>query len=156
MAVAATDGVLGLTSQGTTIVSITKGDVVMITGLTDIALAPWTTGQPAPAGLSSACVFTSTGNYQVTASSANTTGSDFRLTDGLNFIVYTTAWNDGVSGAAALTGGTPLTTRVGDAVSMNCGGATPAQVTVNITVAEMNGAPVGSYTDTLTLLIAPE
>ena len=153
---AATDGVLGLTSIGTSIVSITKGDVAMITGLGDIALAPWANGQPAPAGLTTACVFTSTGNYQVTASSAFTTGSDFRLSDGINFITYTASWNDGVSGVSGLTGGTPMVGQVGDAVSMTCGGATPAQVIVNITNPNMVGAAVGTYSDTLTLLIAPE
>ena len=155
-AFAASDGALGLTSLGSTTVSIAKGDVAMITGLGDIALAPWANGQPAPAGLTTACVFTSTGNYQVTASSAFTTGSDFRLSDGINFITYTASWNDGVSGVSGLTGGTPMTSQVGDAVSMTCGGATPAQVTVNITNGNMTGAAVGTYSDTLTLLIAPE
>ncbi len=153
---ASSDGVLGLTSIGTTIVSITKGDVAMISGLGDIALAPWANGQPAPAGLTTACVFTSTGNYQVTATSAFTTGSDFRLSDGINFVTYTASWNDGVSGVAGLTGGTPMVGQVGDAVSMTCGGATPAQVIVNITNPNMVGAAVGTYSDTLTLLIAPE
>ena len=37
---AATDGVLGLTSLGTTIVTITKGDQAQITGMGDIALPP--------------------------------------------------------------------------------------------------------------------
>jgi hypothetical protein len=152
----ATDGTLGLTSVGTTQVSIIKGDVALITGLSDIVMPPWSTGDPAPAGAANSCVFTSTGNYQVTASSANTTGTDFRMTDGFNFIVYTVQWNDGISGLTGVTGGTALVGRVGDGASQNCGGALPATVQVGVTVGEMNAAPTGNYLDTLTLLIAPE
>jgi hypothetical protein len=156
-ALAASDGALDLTSTGDTIVSITKGDVAQITGMGDIGLAPWTNGQPAPAGLTSACVFSSTTNYQVTATSANTGGTNFRLRDGgTNFIVYTVQWNDGNGGGpAAVAGGTPLTARVGSNVA-GCGGTTPAQVLVAITNGAMNGAAVSSYSDTLTLVIAPE
>ena len=155
-ATAATGGTLGLTSTGTTDISIIKGDTAQITGLTDIILAPWTTGDPAPAGTSPACVYTSTGSYQMTATSANGTGGTFRLTDGTNFINYTVSWNDGVAGLQATTNGTPLTGRTGDAVSTTCGGATPATVQVNITNGQMAGAPTGTYGDTLTVLIAPE
>ena len=96
-ATAATDGVLGLTSTGTTDISIIKGDTDQITGLQDIIMVPWTAGDPAPAGTSPACVYTSTGNYQMTAT-----------------------------------------------------------VQVNISVAQITGAPTGNYGDTLTVLIAPQ
>jgi hypothetical protein len=155
-ALAATDGVLGLTSTGDTIVSITKGEQALITGMADIALAPWTTGQPAPAGATTACVYTTTGQYQVTTSSLYTTGSDYRLSDGIgNFVVYTVDWNDGV-GAQPMTGSTAMLGRQGDAVSQNCGGVNPATVSVGIGVGAINGAPVGMYADTLTMVIAPE
>ncbi len=155
-ATAATDGSLGLTSTGTTDISIIKGDTAQITGLQDIVMVPWTTGDPAPAGTSPACVYTSTGNYQMTATSANGIGGTFRLTDGLNFINYVVSWNDGVGGLTGVTNGTPLAGLTGDAVSTNCGGATPATVQVNISVAQMTGAPTGNYGDTLTVLIAPQ
>jgi hypothetical protein len=156
-AVAATDGVLGLTSTGDTIVSITKGEQALITGMLDIALAPWTTGQPAPAGATTSCIYTTTGQYQVTTSSLYTTGVDYRLSDGVGgFIVYTVDWNDGIAGLQPMAGGTALVGQQGDAVSQNCGGVNPATIAVAITVGEMNGAPVGIYADTLTVVIAPE
>ncbi|MCR9095360.1 MAG: hypothetical protein NXI30_14160 [bacterium] len=153
---AATDGTLGLTSTGTTDISIIKGDTAQITGLQDIVLAPWTAGDAPPVGSSPACVYTSTGSYQMTATSANGAGTTFRLTDGTNFIDYSVQWNDGVGGLTAAANGTPLAGLTGDAVSTNCGGATPATVQVNITNGQMNGAPEGSYGDTLTVLITPQ
>ena len=155
-ATAATDGTLGLTSTGTTDISIIKGDTAQITGLTDIVLAPWTINNPTPIGTSPACVYTSTGTYQMTATSANGSGTTFRLTDGTNFINYTVQWNDGVGGLTPTSNGTPLAGLTGDAVSTNCGGATPATVHVNITNGQMNAAPEGTYGDTLTVLITPQ
>ena len=155
-ATAATDGTLGLNSIGTTDVSIIKGDTAQITGLQDIVLVPWTVGDPAPAGTSPACVYTSTGSYQMTATSANGLGADFRMTDGANFLTYSVSWNDGAAGLQPATNGGILAGLSGDAVSTNCGGATPATVQVNITVGAMAGAPTGSYGDTLTVLIAPQ
>jgi len=157
IALAASDGVLGLNSTGTTDISITKGDQAMITGMADIALAAWTTSDPAPAGTATACVYTTTGLYQVTTSSLNAAGVDYRLFDGgTDYVVYTVEWNDGVAGLQAMTQGTAMVGQVGDAAQQNCGGATPATVSVDITVGEINGAPVGVYTDTLTVVIAPE
>ena len=155
-ATAATDGTLGLTSTGTTDISIIKGETAMITGLTDIILAPWTTGDPAPIGTTNACVYTSTGNYQMTATSSNGAGTAYRLTDGTNFINYGVQWNDGAAGLQATSNGVALVGQVGDGASTTCGGATPATVQVNITVGQMTAAPTGTFGDTLTVLIAPE
>ena len=94
-ATAATDGTLGLTSTGTTDISIIKGDTAQITGLADMVMAPWTTGDPAPVDSTTACVYTSTGAYQVTPTSANGAGAQFRMADGGNFLVYDVNWNDG-------------------------------------------------------------
>jgi hypothetical protein len=154
-AMAASDGTLGLTSFGSTDISIVKGDSAQITGLTDIVLTPWTNGDPAPVGTTNACVYTSTGAYGMTATSANGAGAIFRLTDGTNFIDYAVSWNDG-SGLAAASNGVALTGRVGDAVSTTCGGATPATVQVNIATPDMASSPTGTFGDTLTVLIAPE
>jgi hypothetical protein len=154
-AVAATDGVLGSTSSGTTTVSITKTERVAISGMSDIALPPWSTGGPSPTGSTGGCVFSTTGRYRVTASSANTTGADFRLSNGLDFIVYSVEWID-AAGLTSMTAGTALTGRTGDAISQTCGGTLPANVVVKIDVGPMQAAASGAYTDTLTVLVAPE
>lgn len=153
-ATAATDGALGLNSIGSTVVSIIKGDTAQITGMADIVLVPWSTGQPAPVGSTTACVFASTGLYSMTATSANPSGAIFRMTDGLAFIDYVVSWNGG-AGLVVVSNGTALGGLVGDSLSLTCGGATNATVQVDITVANMNGAPTGAFADTLTIIIAP-
>ena len=153
-ATAATDGTLGLTSTGTTDISIIKGDTAQITGLTDMVMAPWTTGSPAPVDSTTACVYTSTGAYQVTPTSANGAGLQFRMADGGNFLVYDVNWNDG-SGNTNLNNGQLLGGQAGS-TTIGCGGATNVTVQVNVTIGNITAAPVGNYADTLTLLIAPE
>ncbi len=154
-ATAATDGTLGLTSTGTTDISIIKGDTAQITGLQDMVMTPWTAGSPAPVDSSPACVYTSTGNYQVTMTSANGAGGAYRLADGANFVNYGVQWNDGAAGFAGTTNGNTLVGRSGSTI-VGCGGTTPATVQVNISIGNITAAPVGNYSDTLTVLIAPE
>ena len=85
-ALGATDGILGSTSTGTVGISITKLDSVDVQ---DHAIS-WQPGDPSP----SICVL-STDSYHVSATSDNTTGTDFRLSNGSTSILYTVAWIDG-------------------------------------------------------------
>jgi hypothetical protein len=85
-ALGATDGILGSTSTGTVGISITKLDPVDVQ---DHAIS-WQPGDSSP----SICVL-STDNYHVSATSDNTTGTDFRLSNGSTSILYTVVWIDG-------------------------------------------------------------
>lgn len=153
---AATDGALGLSSVGSTEISIIRGETAQASGLEDIVLAPWTEGDSAPRGTATACIYTSTGSYQISASSSNGAGGRFRLTSGTAFIDYRVRWNDGVSGLTLLSNGTPVAGFVGDSTSLDCGGANPATIQVNINNAAISAAPTGAYSDTLTIMITPQ
>jgi hypothetical protein len=153
---AASDGTLGLSSQATTDISIIRGETTQASGLEDIILSPWSEGDPAPLGTATACIYTSTGNYQLTASSANTAGTGFRLTSGTSFVNYTVRWNDGITGLTIITNGVPVTGLVGDATSTTCNGSNPATIQVQISNSQIQGAPTGNYGDTLTVLITPQ
>jgi len=153
---AATDGAFGNTSFATTDVSLIVGETAQASGLTDIILTPWSDGNPAPFGTTHACVYTSTGGYQVTAISGNGAGTTFRLASGVAFIRYRVRWNDGTAGLTPIANGTPLTGRAGDSSSPTCSGATPVTVEVRITAADIAAANFGSYADTLTVMITPQ
>ena len=162
LASAASDGTLGLTSTGTLDITVTKGDMALITKLDDIALgtfSTWGVGDGNLTGNDDVCVFATTANYIVTAESANSSGTDFRLSDsgGTNFITYTVTWDDGPGGAFALSEGTASGPQVPH-TEQDCGGAlsTNATVAVSISEANMIAAASGIYSDTLTLLIAPQ
>ncbi len=153
---AASDGTLGITSKATTTVSIIRGETARASGLEDIILWPWFQGEPAPVGDATACIYTSTGSYQMTASSANGAGTGFRLTSGPSYLDYTVRWNDGVTGLISISHGVPVTGLLGDSTSTTCNGSNPATIQVQIFNSQMQAAPIGLYGDTLTIVITPQ
>ncbi|MEM7018546.1 MAG: hypothetical protein AAF512_14545 [Pseudomonadota bacterium] len=149
---AATDGGLGLSSNGTSDITITKGNRAQITDMDDFVFASINT---AVTGTDTICVYNTTATYLVAADSANGAGV-FRVADGINSIVYTAEWDDG-SGFSALGEGVGLnlTGQIGSAVT-GCGGINNAALRVSISAANMTAAPSGIYTDTLSITVAPE
>ncbi len=163
---AATIGTLGSTSTGTANISVTKSVQAQISDLSDMTLSNWTIGQGAVALSSNVCVYSSTGNYKVTATGSGL-ANIFTIASGLNLIPYSVVWNAGGAGALANTG-TSLTTNIQSATFSNAstssatcsgGGAAndTARVIVNIASTDMTAAASSStaYTGTLTMLITP-
>ncbi len=163
---AATQGTLGTTSTGTANISVTKTVQAQITDLSDMTLASWSIGQGAIQLYSNACIYSSTGNYKVTATGSGTS-SAFTIASGSNSIPYSVAWNAGGAGSLASTG-TSLTTNVQSAsfsnattTSATCNGGgsanDTARVIVNIASSDITAAASSStpYTGTLTMLITP-
>lgn len=158
---AATQGTLGITSTGTVNVSITIPALVQITGLSDITLGS-TTAFPAT-GSTTACIYSNVasplGSYYVTATSQNTSGTDFRVKDsGTDYIVYSAYWNNSsaASQTTALTSGTKTAQQTGgSAVSLTCGGSANANFNISFSSSQVQGAPAATYTDVVTLLITP-
>ena len=103
---AATQGTLGASSSGTADISISKGDVVLITNITDVNFPQWTPGDGDQLAHGQACVYSSTGNYSIVATSTNGVGG-FQMDDGSNNkLDYAISWIDDQAGAAAV----PLST----------------------------------------------
>jgi alanine-alpha-ketoisovalerate/valine-pyruvate aminotransferase len=150
---AATDGTIGATSTGTSIINIGKGNAVQITDVDDIDLG--TTGNLAATATQSdsVCVFSSTGGYNITLTSSN---GSFILNDAntTTDIAYSIDWTAG--GTTTAVYNTAITGLVGDSTSVDCGATTNATFAVSVTAANFNAADPGSYTDTLTLLVQPE
>lgn len=150
---AATDGTLGSTSEGTSIVTIIKEDAVLITDVDDLNLG--TSGalfenQVATDGV---CVYTSTGSYNLAITTAN---GLFSLQSGTTTtdIAYTLEWITDT--ATSVVYNTPITGLIGDSQSINCNGTTNALFQLTVTSGAFNAADPGNYQDTLTLLVAPE
>jgi hypothetical protein len=158
---AATQGTLGTTSTGTINVSITIPALVQITGLSDITLGS-TSSFPAT-GNTSACIYSNVasplGSYFVTATSQNTSGTDFRVKNsGTNFIVYSAFWNNtsAATPTTALTSGTKTAQQTGgSAVSLTCGGSANANFNISFSASQVQSAPAATYTDVVTILITP-
>lgn len=155
---AASDGTLGTTSSGTVGVSVTVPSTVLISNLSDISV---TATDPTPSGETSPCIFTNVpaATYTITATSAHDSAGSFRVNDGSNYVTYTAQWNDEDNpGGTALTSATTLTGQTSaNTSSLNCGGpgGSNARFTVTFSRDTLLAAPYGTYTDTVTLLVAP-
>lgn len=155
----ALDGSLGTTSSGQVAVSITIPALVQISELTPITLAPTSFGS-AVSGNTTACIYSNVtaGEYFVTATSANATTGTFNVKSGANLIAYSAYWNN----AQAATPTTSLTSGAktagitnGSTTSLTCNGTPNANFNVSFNATQVAGAPSGTYTDTVTLLITP-
>lgn len=160
-AFSATQGTLGATSTGTVNVSITIPSLVQISGLSDITLGSTSTF-PAT-GSSGACIYsnvvTPLGSYYITATSLNSTGTNFRVKDSnTDYITYSAYWNNTATATqtTALASGTKSAQQTGgSAVSLTCAGTANANFNIGFSAAQIQGAPAATYTDVVTLLITP-
>lgn len=158
-AFAATDGTIGGTSSGTATISIGKGAQVRISGLTDVSYGT-VTSNPGKE-FRDVCIYSTAGPYQITADGLNVSGGNFRLANGSNteFVNYVVQWSDSAAGTSGdtLTPGTPLTAQANASTTdPNCGGGVNARFFIDPNDGQYNNAPPGTYTDVLTLTVAPD
>jgi hypothetical protein len=155
-AFAATQGILGATSQGTLDITLTIDPLVQISALDDIALGTYTGGANMT-GADDLCVYSNTGGYDITAT-GNGAGQAFELLGSSANIPYTVEWatTAGAGTGASLTTGTPLTGQSGAFTTPNCNGGDNAQVIVTVDSTDLAAAPADNYTGVLTLLVAPQ
>lgn len=163
---AATQGSLAATSQGSLNISVTKSVQAEISDLSDVTLANWSLGDGNVTLFSNVCIYSSTGNYKITANGSGLAGI-FTIASGLNLIPYSVTWNAGGVGNLASTG-TSLTANIQSTgfttatkTSVNCSGGTAAndtaRVVIGIASSDMTSAASSStaYTGTLTMLVTP-
>lgn len=158
----------GTTSAESATVSITIASRVKLSGLTgatDFQFGTYdldTGGDEI--GALDLCAWSNDGSpsaysYQITGTSANGSGTDFRMTVGGEFLVYQVYWADS-SGVTTPAGGTQLDQAVADssfampgANTPSCGGGDNASLVVEVLEDDIADAPgnASAYTDTLTI-----
>lgn len=156
---AATDGTQGTTSSGTTIISITKVNNVRLTGVNDINFGSISSAPPNGSTYDSVCVYSTLGDYTVTATSANEGGTGFfRLRYATTYITYTVLWNNADSGSTGTNlfeGDISGRFTGANTTSNTCNGVMNARYFVNLTPSAVTVATPGTYADTLTFVVAP-
>jgi len=154
VAVAATDGLLDLTSTGTSIITIIKQNAVQITNVNDIDLGTHFALAADEVASDDVCVFSSTGSYDITLTSG--AGPAFEMNDGGGTpLAYAVNWTTGGTTTPAVSGAV-VGTFTSTAVDPTCSGGTNANFEVTVNQADFNAAPNGTYTDTLTLVVTPQ
>ena len=153
------DGTLGATSEGSSILTLDILDEVLITGLGDIPITKTGFGALAtgsgtePGGF---CVYTnsSTGNYEITATSdATDSNANFQLvgpspTDTIDYSVAV--------GGVNLVAGAISTSDFAGSSNSTCAGDTPQTLEITIAAGDLQDKATGTYTDTLVLTVSPD
>lgn len=161
-AVAATQGTLGTTSTGTVGVSLTINPVYQVTSLTDFVLGTYG-GTGAMTGNQDVCVYTNdaTRSYGVRVTDSSTmsaTGFSVQNAGATAQIPYTLRWNDatGIAGNTALAYNTRLASIDANITSATCAtGGDSANLQISLLATDLQAAPAGSYTTTVSVLIEP-
>lgn len=161
--IAATDGTLGATSTGTSVVSLSIASQYRISGLTDFAFGTYG-GTGALTANSDLCVYTNEagGEYNITITdNSSMSASDFSVQNAgaTADIPFSVSWNDvtGISGNAVAAYGDQVASTGANTVSSDCSsGGDSANLQVNIAAPGLQSAPAGAYSTTLTLLVEPQ
>lgn len=160
-ALAATDGTLGATSEGTVLISASVPSRARLTGLTDIAF----TNQDPTSAASAAqnvCVWSNTATkaYTITATGSGTANA-FTLGNGALTVPYTVEWNgsSGQTSGTALATGTASASLISTATHQTCtaGPSSSASLIVGMSTTDLQSMEAGlNYTGSLTLLVTPQ
>lgn len=155
-------GTAGPTSSLDSVVTLQVNGAIRIQQVTNINLGIFNPLTVAPmVGVSQACVGRAGGtDYSVTVTSLN---GSFGLLNPATPVPmpYTVEWrDDGAEAYTALThgvvSGVPGTAYTADVGNLGaCGGETDDKLRVTVQYADMLAGTAGTYTDTLTVLVAP-
>jgi hypothetical protein len=132
------------------------GPTVIVNGLTDFNLGSWS-GSGQLRQTDSMCVGTSQSpfRYRITATGSGAGGA-FTVTNGISALPYTLE-HRGASGAfQTMTAGTALTGQRGSSLATCNAGTNTARLRITFTEPNLLGATAGSYSGTITLVVAPE
>lgn len=149
-----------------------QADQMRISNLSTLTMPMWIIGDPDVVLDELVCIYreNTSGTDRSYAITAIGDGPGFALTNPPYSLIYNVTWNDG--GAGNPTGGSTSTlvnnialsgltnARIKEDVPTNSddcnGGASPtAQLRITVTNAHLQAAPAGTYSGTLTLVLAP-
>jgi len=160
---AVTQGTTGATSTGTVDVQMIVLEEVKVSNLADIDLGTFTPNGTNETSNQAFCIYYgNSANVDLTLSSANTAGPGFQLANAGNFIAYTAEIdNDPTAGITYVAHTEAATVQYGIATTGandDCVTATFDTTDIRLTVADAGtplAVPNATYTDTITLLVAP-
>jgi len=150
----ATDGPLGATSTGSVDLNIAVPNLVQISMLNDVNLGSWAGANMT--AFERFCVFSTTGSYNVTASSANGVGNRFYLDNAGTTLRYVVRWFDSNNVRQNLRHNQVSNVFSAVTTAPDCNGVTNSRLRIRVRNNWAGAVPAGTYSDTLTLLIQPQ
>ena len=132
---------------------------VRVTGVSNVSFGTVANLQADISQSQSLCAYSSTASYSVRASGSGAAGA-FTLSAGSRTLAYEVQWNSlsGQQTGTSLVSGVTSRGFISTAVHQQCnsGPRTTASLIVALRAASLSSATAGSYSGTLTILLAPE
>lgn len=133
---------------------------VRLSGLTDVNFGAVSNLETDVVQAQNVCLYSQSNRYSIRADGSGT-GGDFTLTGGNGNLAYEVRWNSqaGQTNGTALSPGTSLGGLTTNAFNQHCSGsglATTASLILVLPATALSTAVQGSYSGTLTLLVAEE
>lgn len=143
--------------------SVSIDPLIQITHIDDISFGVYDGVSPVITQNESFCVYTNSvsAEYSITASSTpGATPADYRISSGADYLDYRLRFSNTLdaSGGIELDNGSTLPNvdaNQASPLSQNCNGGDNAAVFVTIDGTDLQAAPPGSYSGTLTLMVSP-
>lgn len=141
------------------VMRITVAGIVRVSALDNVALGSWS-GTGDMAASETFCVYSNndSAGYSIGMSSPNKLGSVFRLANGdtSEFVDYTLEFADSVGGGAGATVASATIPGIGNNSAADCSdGGDNATISITVPQTNLSAATPDSYSDTITLLVAP-
>tara|TARA_R110002111_G_scaffold139222_3_gene204997 strand:+ start:1296 stop:2285 length:990 start_codon:yes stop_codon:yes gene_type:complete len=154
----ATGGSSGTTTHSRNLVlRVTVAEIVRVSSLDNVLLGNWS-GSGDMQGDETFCVYSNndSAGYTIDFSSPNKSGNVFRLgNDTLTeFVEYDLVFADSALGTGTAVGRRTVS-GTGSNSAADCGSVDNARISVNVSAASLGAATPDSYSDTITLLVAP-
>jgi hypothetical protein len=169
VALAATDGTIGSTSNGDLDIKLTMPDLVRISAFTDINISYVASSgnSGTTIGTDDLCVYRNElgGAFLITATGdggaigGGSGGNAFEVADAVTSTAYTVNFTDGDNTKLPLIAGASSVSGDFDAANESdptCGGTTNTSVEVVFQNSDLAALPSGTYSGRLTLLVAPD
>lgn len=156
-ALAANQGTVGATSQGSAVVNLSIADLIRISDMNDFALGSYSGTGDLDAN-DNVCVWRNKtgGSYKVTATA---TEGAFKIKAGAEELAYSVFFNDqtGTSGEIAVAYNTVTATQTGaNTQSASCAtGGLSSNIHIRILESALQAAQPGAYTGTLIVTVEP-
>jgi hypothetical protein len=158
---AATDGTLGTTSTGTSVVTLTIPQFYRISGVADLSLGSYS-GTGTMTGNDDLCVYSNgVTTYKIRMTDDTTmTSNTFSIENAAHTkeIPMAVRWNSttGTGGNSAVTYNTQLSGTGANTTSSDCSsGGNTANIQVSFAQADLQAASAAAYSATLTLIVEP-
>jgi hypothetical protein len=134
---------------------------VRITGLNDVSFGSISNLAVDAVQSQSVCAYSSgSGNTYSVRADGSGAGGAFTLTSGSTSLAYSVRWNNqpGQTNGTALTAGAPLGSQTTNAQNQTCssGPSTTASLIVTLPATSLSSATAGTYSGTLTIILAEE